>query len=243
VGLTTEAIRVPGEGADVPVYLARPDDARRAPMVLVLHQIYGPNEYTRDLCRRLAHAGYLAVLPDLYFRHGSVEGLSREEIAGGIATKVEDAVVLADLDRIVAWAANEKGGDSDHLAVTGFAWGAQFVWLYAAHSPRVKAAVSWYGRLVRDASPARPKPWREVVKELKAPVLGIYAGTDPYVLPATLDAMREALQEAPVATQIAFYPDAKHGFHADYQPHYREADAQDAWARQAAWLARHGVAP
>ena len=240
-GLVAAEAQVPANGTGVPVYFAAPQDDADKPIILVMHQIYGRNDYTRDICRRLAKLGYLAILPDLYHRYGSTDGLSREQIREGVAGVVEDEPVLSDLDSIVRWAVEEQSGDAERTAIIGFAWGAQFVWLYCACNPALKAGVSWYGRLVRDASPLRPTPWRTVAASLKAPVLGIYAGTDPNIPPGAVADMQSALPHAPVDTEIRLYPDAKHGFHADYQPQYRQEDAEDAWSRQMEWLKRYGM--
>jgi len=240
-GLAAADVQVPAAGNNIPVYFAAPKDRSDRPIILVMHQIYGRNDYTRDICRRLAKLGYLAILPDLYHRYGSTEGLSREQIREGIAGVVEDEAVLTDLDLVMRWAVEKQSGDSKRMAIIGFAWGAQFVWLYCVHNPAIKAGVCWYGRLVRDSNPKRPTPWRTVAASLKAPVLGIYAGTDPNIPPEALAEMRPALAQAPVKTEIQLYPDAKHGFHADYQPQYRQADAEDAWSRQMEWLKRYGL--
>jgi carboxymethylenebutenolidase len=221
-------------------YHAMPDTGKQVPVVVVMHQTYGINEYSRDVCRRLAKAGYLAMLPDLYGRYGSVQGLSREEIAQGIARKVEDRGVMDDIRACVDQAAS-MSGDSDRLGVMGFAWGAQFVWLASAEISGCRAGVSWYGRLVRDASPQRPVHWCDTVARLKAPVLGLYAGSDPYVTPEVLHEMRQGLIASPVVTELVCYSEASHGFHADYQPQYRKTDAQDGWSRQMEWFRRHGV--
>ena len=208
-----------------------------------MHQIYGINDYTRDVCRRLGQAGYVAVLPDLYSRYGSVAGMTREQIADGVAKTVDDDAVLQDIEACVTWAVQDAGGDGDRLGITGFAWGAQFVWVACASHIGFKAGVSWYGRLVRTESPARPRSWREIARTLRAPVLGLYAGVDPYISRETFDEMRQALKLTAVQTDLVYYPDARHGFHADYQPQYREAEAQDGWNRQMSWFAKFGVIP
>lgn len=239
-GLIAGPVAIAGGGRVLRAYHARPDVAARVPVVVVMHQTYGINDYTRDVCRRFAKAGYFAVLPNLYERYGSVDGLSREQIAGGIAKAVEDRGVMDDIRACAEWAAT-AGGDAGRLGVIGFAWGAQFVWLACAEIAACRAGVSWYGRLVRDVTPQRPGPWRQTVAGLRAPVLGLYAGTDPYVSPVVFAEMRAALADAPVATELIWYQDASHGFHADYQPQYREIDAKDGWDRQMAWLKRYGL--
>jgi carboxymethylenebutenolidase len=126
--------------------------------------------------------------------------------------------------------------------MTGFCWGGRIVWLYAAHSKQLKAGVAWYGRLVGEPSDRSPKHPVNVAAGLEAPVLGLYAGKDQGIALASVEQMREALKAARVDTKIVVYPDAQHGFHADYRPMYKEDDAKDGWQRLLAWFRKHGAA-
>ena len=165
-----------------------------------------------------------------------------------VIAKVPDAQVLGDLDAAVAWAA-ANGGDTSKLAVTGFCWGGRQTWLYAAHQPKVKAGVAWYGRLVGDSTALTPRHPLDVAAQLKAPVLGLYGGADTGIALDTVEKMKAALAAAGVqgnaaarASQFVVYPDAPHAFHADYRPSFRKDAAEDGWKRALAWLRQHGVA-
>ncbi len=158
-GLATGTAAIAVQGGELPVYYARPAAGERLPVVLVVQEIFGVHEHIRDVCRRLAHAGYLAIAPELFFRQG--DPTTQPDIPAilqNIVAKVPDAQVMADLDACAAWSASQ-GGDPARLAITGFCWGGRITWLYAAHKPSVKAGVAWYGRLVGarlDAHPAAP---------------------------------------------------------------------------------------
>jgi carboxymethylenebutenolidase len=248
-----EAIRTPAEGLDagpveipagdraIPAYRARPQGAAAAPVVLVVQEIFGLHEYIRDVCRRLAHAGYLAVAPDLYVRHGDVTKLASIDAIRPIVAKVPDAEVMRDLDAAAAWAAAEAGGDAGRLAITGFCWGGRIVWLYAAHNPKLRAGVAWYGRLVGEAIDTTPRHPIDVAGALHAPVLGLYGGDDPGIPPDTVEKMRAALAEAGGRSRIEVFPGAPHGFHADYRPSYRREAAEDGWRQMLAWFGEHGA--
>ena len=211
------------------------------PIVLVVQEIFGVHEYIRDVCRRLAKLGYLAVAPELYFRQGNPATISDiPTLMRTIVAKVPDAQVMADLDATAGWAASH-GGDPARLAITGFCWGGRIAWLYAAHAPGLKAAVAWYGRLVGEATANTPLFPIDVIGALKAPVLGLYGGADPSIPLESIERMRSALKGAKVATDIVVYPDAPHAFHADYRPSYREDAAKDGWHRLQEWLKSHGV--
>jgi carboxymethylenebutenolidase len=148
----------------------------------------------------------------------------------------------------VAWAA-AHGGDTDRLGVTGFCWGGRQTWLFAAHHPKARAGVAWYGRLVGQPSELMPRNPLDVAAQLKAPVLGLYGGADTGIPLDTVDKMKAALaqaagqgQAAAKASQFVVYPDAPHAFHADYRPSYRKDAADDGWRRALAWFQQHGVA-
>jgi len=207
-----------------------------------VQEIFGVHEHIKDVCRRFAKLGYLAIAPELYARQGDVSNLKTIDEIRGIVAKVPDAQVMSDLDAAVEFARESGKGDVTRLGITGFCWGGRIVWLYAAHSKQLKAGVAWYGRLVGDKSELSPKHPIDVAAGLKAPVLALYAGKDQGIPPDSVEKMREALKAAKVASEIIVYPDAQHGFHADYRPSYNEKDAKDGWSRLQSWFKKNGVA-
>ena len=243
-GLVSGEVTVDVQGFKMPAYRSAPAGKTGLPVVLVVSEIFGVHEYIADVTRRLARAGYLAIAPELFVRQGDPSAYGEiARIQSEIIAKVPDAQVMGDLDACVAWAA-QNGGQVDQLAITGFCWGGRNVWLYAAHQPRVKAAVSWYGRLVGANTPLTPRHPVDLAGELKAPVLGLYAGADAGIPLDTVDKMKVALSQgsaAAKASSFVVYPDVPHAFHADYRPSYRLAAAEDGWQRLLAWLKRHGV--
>ncbi len=233
-GLATAQIALPVSGGELPVYLAQPANRTRLPTVLVVQEIFGVHEYIRDVCRRLARRGYLAMAPELYFRQGDPSKLtSIPEVLSQIVSKVPDEQVLADLDACAAWAAHH-GGDPERLAVTGFCWGGRIVWLYAAHNPKIKAGGAWYGKLGGAATALTPKHPLDLAWSIRAPVLGLYGGKDAGIPLADVAAMQEALAGRP--SRFVVYPDSGHAFHADYRPSYNPKDAEDGWARLIEWF-------
>jgi carboxymethylenebutenolidase len=240
-GLKAGEIAIPSNGASLPAYSAQPASGTGFPVVLVVQEIFGVHEHVKDICRRLAKLGCVAIAPELYFRQGSVAAMTNiQEILDKVVAKVPDAQVMTDLDNCVAWA-RAHGGDASRLAITGFCWGGRIVWLYAAHNPQVKAGVAWYGRLVGQSGPNTPKHPLDVAKELKVPVLGLYAGQDQGIPLDTVEKMREAIKAAGGKSEIVVYPDAPHAFNADYRPSYRKEAAEDGWKRMQAWFKQHGV--
>lgn len=233
------------DGRAVPLYFAKPEKAGHYPVVLVVSEIFGVHEHIRDICRRFAHAGYLAVAPELFVRQGDPASIaSVQEIIDRVISRVPDAQVMSDLDGSVSWAGSQ-GGDTGRVHITGFCWGGRITWLYAAHRTGLKSGVAWYGRLDGVPSETSPEHPLDIVNRLKAPVLGLYGGQDQGIPTGDVDAMRDALGKssspAAKASDIVLYPDAPHAFHADYRPSYRAADAADAWTRCLAWMKRNGA--
>jgi carboxymethylenebutenolidase len=243
-GLTAGEVSFTVDGTQVHAYRAAPQGRSGLPVVLVVSEIFGVHEYIADVCRRLAHAGYLAIAPELFARQGDPGAYGEvAKLMSEIIAKVPDAQVMADLDGAVRWA-GAHGGDLQKVAITGFCWGGRITWLYAAHGP-VKAGVAWYGRLVGQASALTPKQPVDVAPILKAPVLGLYGEKDGGIPLDTVDKMKAALgagSPAAKGSEFVVYPDAPHAFHADYRPSYRKEAAQDGWSRMLAWFKRHGVA-
>jgi carboxymethylenebutenolidase len=240
-GLTAGEVQVKTKDAEIPAYRAMPAKGKGFPTVLVVQEIFGVHEHIKDICRRLAKAGYLAVAPELYARQGDVSQIQDiQEIISRVVSKVPDAQVMSDLDAAVAWASG-NGGNTGKLGITGFCWGGRIVWLYAAHNPKLGAGVAWYGRLSGQKSELTPNNPLDLVGELKAPVLGLYGGKDQGIPVDQVEQMNAALKKAGKKSMIHVYPDAAHGFHADYRPSYREADAKDGWRRMIEWFRSHGV--
>jgi carboxymethylenebutenolidase len=242
-GLTAGEVQIPAKGGPIPGYRAMPEKGGPFPVVLVVQEVFGVHEHIKDICRRFAKLGYLAVAPELYARQGDVSTISDVKDIMSIVSKVPDAQVMSDLDSTVAWAKGTGKGNVAHLGITGFCWGGRIVWLYAAHNPKLRAAAAWYGRLDGTSSELQPQNPLDVVAAIKAPVLGLYAGHDQGIPQSDIEKMRDALKKAGKNASIMVYPDAQHGFNADYRPSYNAADAQDAWKRMLIWFQAYGVGP
>jgi carboxymethylenebutenolidase len=241
-GLRAGFVAVPTADRSIPAYRAQPAKGTGHPVVLVVQEIFGVHAHIQDVCRRLARLGYLAIAPSLYERQGDVSQLPDIPSILPIVAQVPDAQVLTDLDATVKWA-SAHGGDGSRLGITGFCWGGRIVWLYAAHNPRLKAGVAWYGRLVGTATPLQPRYPIDLVSQLKAPVLGLYAGADDGIPLESVERMQAALKAAGSRSEIQVFPGVPHGFHADYRPTYRAEAAAAGWARLQDWFRRFGVAP
>ncbi|MEY3380175.1 MAG: hypothetical protein RL468_773 [Pseudomonadota bacterium] len=244
-GLITGEVTINVKGFSMPAYRAMPADKKFVPVVLVLSEIFGVHEYIADVANRFARAGYLAIAPELFVRQGDAQSYGEvAKLYAEVISKVPDAQVAGDLDASLDWAA-ANGGDMSRVGVTGFCWGGRQVWLYAAHSRRIKAGVAWYGRLVGANNELTPKNPIDIAGQLNTPVLGLYGEADTGIPLDGVEKMKVALSAGNAnskASQFVLYKDAPHAFHADYRPSYRKEAADDGWKRCLAWFKTHGVA-
>jgi carboxymethylenebutenolidase len=243
-GLTEGEITLTVNGTQVPVYRAQPAGQKNLPTVLVISEIFGVHEYIADVARRFARAGYLALAPELFVRQGDPQSYGEiAKLQAEIIAKVPDEQVMTDLDACAQWAA-QNNGDPQRLGITGFCWGGRITWLYAAHQPKLKAAVVWYGRITGAVTANNPKHPLDLAAQIKAPVLGLYGAADTGIPVSDVERMKQALaaagsNKAAQASQFVVYPDTPHAFHADYRATYRQGPAQDGWARANAWFKQY----
>ena len=241
-GLEAGEAQVSTPNGPIPAYFARPQGAGPFPIILVIEEIFGVHEYIKDVCRRFAKLGYLAVAPELYARIADLSKMTDpHEIVAKVISKAPDRVMLNDLDSTVAWAEANKG-DAARLGVTGFCRGGRDTWLYAEHNPHLRAAVAWYGPVKGATSPIQPRTPTDLAAGLRCPLLGLYGGKDDSIHPADVQAAAQVARDAGHVVEIKLFPDAGHGFHADYRATYNKAAAEQGWADALAWFKSHGVA-
>jgi carboxymethylenebutenolidase len=239
-GLKTGDAKVKVAGGDMPVYFARPDNVNNPPVILVCMEIFGLHEHIKDVTRRVAKAGALAIAPDYYFRAGEdLTKITEMPKLMPIVNAKTDTELFADLDATVAWA-KSQGANSDRLGIMGFCRGGRTVWHYSTHNPNLKAGVAFYGSLI-DKNEAAPKNSIELAPEVKEPVLGLYGAEDTGIKVEQVKEMEEKLKAAGKTAEFHIYPGAPHGFNADYRPSYRKEAAEDAWNRTVGWFKKYKV--
>ncbi|MBM3385433.1 MAG: dienelactone hydrolase family protein [Betaproteobacteria bacterium] len=246
-----QAIKTPMDGleggdtkvGDIPAYYAVKKGGGKRPVVLLVPEIFGLHEYQKDMCRRLAHAGYFGVSLDPFFRLGDLAKMTEIKQVIGLANQLTDQQAFADLDAVVAWTGKHKRANAAKLGLTGHCRGGRMVWMYSAHQKKIKAAVAWYGSLMPIGN-AMPQGPLDVTDKIMPPVLGLYGGADQGIPMAHVERMRAGLLAfgKDKRNPIHVYEGMPHGFHADYRPSYRQQAAEDGWKRMLAWFKKHGVA-
>jgi carboxymethylenebutenolidase len=249
--LLAQAIKTSMDGLDggdvkigeIPAYFAVPKGKGKRPVVLVIPEIWGLHEYQKDICRRLAKAGYFGVSLDPTFRIGDLKTVTDIKQSIAMANQLTDQQAFADLDAVVAWAEKHPRANAAKLGITGMCRGGRMVWMYTAHQKKIKAGVAWYGSLM-PIPPAMPTGPLDVTDKIHAPVLGLYGGADQGIPVAHVERLRAGLLAFGKDKQspIHVYEGMPHAFHADYRPTYRKEAADDGWKRMLAWFKKHGVA-
>ena len=244
-GIEAQEVKVRVADGELPGYFAKPEGPGPFPIVLVNEEIFGIHDYIKDVCRRLAKLGYAAVAVEVYARLADLSHSSMSdagEIIRSVVPRAPDAQMLSDSDAAIAYAA-AHGGDAGRLAVIGFCRGGRNTWLYAAHNKTLKAAVAFYGPLRGTTSDLQPKTAADIAVDINCPLLGLYGGKDSSI---PVDDVRWVESDAKAAgktVEMVIYPDAPHGFHADYRPSYRRDAAEDGWKRMQDWFKKYGMAP
>ena len=242
-GIIAGEVKIPVSDGEIPAYRAMPAKGSKFPVTLVVQEIFGVHEHIKDICRRFAKLGHVAIAPEMYARQGDVSKIENiQEIVSKVVSKVPDSQVMSDLDAAVNYAVKTANGDASKLGITGFCWGGRIVWLYAAHNPKLKAGVAWYGRLVGPPSANTPKHPVDIAAQLNAPILGLYGADDQGIPQDTVEKMRAALKDGGKSGEIIVYPKTQHGFYADYRPSYHKENAADGWKRLQAWFKKYGAA-
>lgn len=248
VGLITSVEMIPQVDTPLPAYVARPDAKGRFPVVIVVCEVFGIHEYIRDTCRRLAKLGYVAIAPAFFHRAGDPAPLKDFKAIQKIVETATNAQVQSDIAATLTWAKAQSFADR-RTGIIGFCWGGAAVWMALAQFKDFRAGVAWYGRLTRPVAGQflgnEDRPWPlDVAPDLKAPVLGLYAGKDKGIPQTDIDAMKAALTaNKKRGSDIIVYPEAQHGFHADYRETYDAIAAADGWQRMLAHFASNGLKP
>jgi carboxymethylenebutenolidase len=242
-GLITGWETLPG---GLPAFVARPSGGKGSggqyPAVIVVNEIFGVHEWIKDVCRRFARAGYVAIAPEYFFRGdpGKTLGTLKEYPAiFAIVAKAGLEQVMGDTGTTLDWLGTQKFVNAKKLAITGFCWGGGITWMAAARFGQLKAGGAWYGGLKGTPGAENRRFPLDVADDLKAPVLGLYGALDKGIPVADVEAMQAKLKGS--KSSIVLYPDADHGFLADYRPSYNAAAAKDAWGKLLAHFKANGV--
>jgi len=222
--LTGQDITYPGSGGDMKGYLVQPKNASgKLGAVIVIHENRGLNPHIRDVARRMALEGFVALAPDFLSPQGGTP--ENEDKARDMFSKLDAATTVANGEATVVYLSKLEATNGNVGAI-GFCWGGGVVNNLAVKSPELKAGVAYYGA----------QPPASEVANIKAALLLHYAGLDDRIN-AGIDAYKKALEENGKKFEIYIYDGANHAFNNDTSAaRYDKAAADLAWGRTVAFL-------
>jgi carboxymethylenebutenolidase len=218
------------DGTSVSGYLTRPKGDGTYPAIVVIHENRGLNDHIRDVARRLAKAGYVALAPDLLSRQGGTRSFANDEAAIAAIGKLDEDGLTKDLTGAINYLKNEKFVRANKIGVVGFCWGGGNTLLIATRNKDLAAAVVYYGR--------NPKNLEDV-KNINAAVLGNYGEKDTGIT-SQVPKLEEAMKQYGKSFEYKIYPGAPHAFNNDTNPErYNAEAAKEAWARTLDFFKKH----
>jgi carboxymethylenebutenolidase len=228
--LTDRMVSYPGDGVTVTAYMVEPKAKGRYPAIIIVQEWWGLNDHIKDIARRYAREGYVAIAPDLYSRLGHKVTADPNE-AGKLMESLHQADGLKDLNATVTYLKTVEGVDANRLGITGFCMGGSYALLLPCVTRDIKAAVVFYGQVPNPDSP---------LKNLAAPILYIYGEDDGWITKADVQRLRDALRKYNKPGEVKTYPGCPHAFFNDTRKDvYRPAEAADAWKRSTSFFHQH----
>ena len=228
------------DGTQINAYLSRPAAAGRYPGVVVIMEAFGLNDHIKDVARRFAEQGYIAVAPDMYTREGAPDPSNIDSVIQTMLS-VPDTQAVADLDGAIRHI--KRMPDSNgKVGAIGFCSGGRQTLLFACSSNKVDAAVDCWGGFIHRATPdaettpARPTPILNLVDRLSCPLFAVFGEEDQNPTVAQSEELRTRAQRAGKDVTIKVYKNAGHAFLADYRPSYREQPALELWSDAVAFF-------
>jgi carboxymethylenebutenolidase len=220
-------VEFPGDGATLQAHLARPRGEGSFPVVLVCHENRGLTEHIKDVTRRLAKAGYVALAVDLLSRQGGTDSINPDQVPGALGN-IDPEQFVQDFLSGWRYLQEQSFAQADRVGMVGFCFGGGVTWRVATSMPELKAAVPFYG----------PHPPVEDVPNIQATVLAIYGERDTRINQG-IPAIEEAMRQNGKIYEKVIYPDADHAFHNDTGQRYNREAAQDAWNRTLDWFGKY----
>ena len=241
-GMMAETVRIAGHGGDwIAAYLARPLGPGPYPGVLVIHHMPGWDEGSKEITRRFASRGYVAICPHLHYREGKDASPDDAAAAARAAGGVPDERFLGDAAGAIQYL-RSLPYCSGKVGAIGYCSGGRQAFLAACSLP-LDAAVDCYGAFIIEPPPQnlplRVEPVIDRARDLRCPLLGLFGAEDSHPAPAETQRTAEVLEQQGKTFEFQTFEGAGHGFFASDRPSYRVEAAKQGWQRVFDWFGRH----
>ena len=227
------------DGTQIDAYLTRPAAPGRYPGVIVIMEAFGMIDHIKDVARRFAREGYMALAPNMYTREGSPAPNNINQVMEKMFS-VPDSQAVADLEGAIAFLKGQPDSNGKVGAI-GFCSGGRYTLVLGCKSANLDAAIdSAGGFIIQDEhTPQRPTSPIDMVQTLGCPLLALFGEDDANPSPANAARLKEELDKHGKTYELRVYPDAGHAFFADYRESYRPVAAQDMWHRVLLFYGKH----
>jgi len=242
--LETRDVTFPSDSFQLKGYLARPKAPGTYPAIIVLHEAFGLVEHERDVARRFANVGFIALAPDIYSRVGAPRSPTDMTEVRTKMFGLRDEQIVRDENAAAAFLRAQPGANGK-VGCVGFCVGGRWTLLFACGSNQVNAAVDCWGGFITRATPEaattpeRPTPVIDLAPHLHCPLFIVCGEEDQNPSPADAEQLCQRLERAGKAFQYELFKNAGHAFFADYRPSYREKAAFELWPKMVTFFKTH----
>jgi len=228
--ISTDVKYAAADGASINAYVTRPKGDGRRPAVIVVSDNRALDDHNRDIGRRLAKAGYVAIVPDVVSREGGTASFPDREAVAKTIDKLNDDNLMKDFMGAHNYIKGQSFVQANKIGVIGFCWGGGKTFLFTTQNKDLAATVIYYGPIPKDL---------DGVKNITGPVLGNYAELDKPIS-SQVPRLAEEMKKHGKSYDYKIYPDAPHAFNHDQRPdRYRPEAAKDAWGRTLEFFKKH----
>jgi carboxymethylenebutenolidase len=228
----TSMVKIQAADGQMAAFLARPSGTGRHPTVIVVMEAFGLNDHIKDVARRIAAEGYVALAPDVYYRQpDNVVGYDQLPDAIRLMSSLQDDKIVADMAAVVTYLQSQDFVRGDRIGVTGFCMGGRISFLTACKNADIKASAPFYGGGIGGLLDQAPK--------ISCPMLLFFGDQDPFIPNDEVEKIRATLADLKKNADVVVYPGAPHGFFCNERDSYRPDNAQDAWQRLKSFFAKH----
>ncbi len=234
VEISSKWVQVQNDDLAIDAYLAMPEGSETYPGVIVIQEIFGVNEHIRDITRRLASEGYVAIAPAIYQRQapGFEVGYSEEDVKQGREYKVQTQAeeLIGDIQACINYLYSLPIVKQSGVGTIGFCFGGHVVYL-AATLDRVAATASFYGAQIATWCPGSDQPTISRTKDITGTIYTFFGTEDPLIPNQQTEQIEESLKQHNIDHQVFRYEGATHGFMCNRRDSYSPDVAKDAWKK------------
>ncbi len=232
LAIETEQVQVKNGDLQIDAYLAIPQGEGTFPGVIVIQEIFGVNDHIRDVTRRIAQEGYIAIAPAIYQRlaPGFEAGYTPEEIKIGkeYKSQTQASQLLSDIRASFEYLTQLPQFNQQPVGSIGFCFGGHVVYLAATLS-EIKATASFYGAGIATMTPGGGEPTVNCSQEITGKIYAFFGLEDASIPTSQIDQIEAELKKHQISHRIFRYPGADHGFFCDQRASYNQTAAGDAW--------------